>query len=333
MATLPAASKLTILDIVQREKPDHTPAVIADILTLMNPALQDIVFVPCNDGTQHIVHQRTKLPTAQVLRVGEGIPVDRSNVSQYVDTTSLVGLGSSCNKRVLDMNGNSAAHRASEARATIEAINQKVMDQWFYGDSSTDPKSIDGLAKRYSSLSAANAEHIIDAGGTSTDNASMWMVINSPYGIHGLYPKGTEAGLKHTPLNGGKPVPVTYSNGNLDEEYQDVWEWHQGVSVYDWRCAVRIANIDISNLVTNSTPADLLLLMIKAYHRIQRQMNVGTPSIYVNSTIAQYLDIQARDKLAGNFTYETVDGQPKMSFRGMAIRTVDALRENEARVT
>lgn len=345
MPTL-GASYLNIADFVQREKPDHTVATVAEILNQQNPALQDIALSVCNDGTQNITHVRTKLPTAQLLQVGGGVPVDKSGVSQFTDTTSRIGVASEVSKRVAELNGNSAAQRALEARSMIEAMNQLMMKLWFYGGTLdangnprgikagavVDPLAFDGLAARYGLLSAGNAEQIIDAGGTGTDNTSIFFVMNSPKMVSCLIPQGAAAGIKHTPVNGGVPVSKTLSNGNIEEVYQDIWEWHCGQKIEDWRGVVRIANIDTSNLVSESGAADLIKLMIKAQHRLEPVEGMGTPTIYVSRTVAQMLDIQALNKAAGNLTVETVDGKRKTTFRGYQIRTIHALSDSEQRV-
>lgn len=337
MATL-GATYLNLADFVAREKPDHTVATVCEILNQQNPALQDISWKVCNDGTQHTAYFRTALPTASLLSVGGGVPLGKSNVSQITDTTARIGIASEVSKRIADLNGNSAAQRALEARAMLEAVNQKAMYLWFYGNATTgipttpDVLGFDGLSKRYGLLAGGNAEQIIDAGGTGSDNASIWMVVNGAKTVSGLMPMGAPAGITHTAVNGGTPVSKTLSSGNIEEVYQDIWEWHMGMTVEDWRGVVRIANIDVSNLVSESGAADLIKLMIKGQHRLEPVEGLGSPVIYVGRTIAQMLDIQATNKLNGNLTTETVDGKRKISFRGYPIRTIHALSDSEARV-
>lgn len=337
MATL-GATYLNLMDLVQREKPDHTIATVCELLNQQNPALQDIQWSVCNDGTQNITYLRTKQPTASLLSVGGGVPVDKSNVSQITDTTARIGVASEVDKRIIELNGNSAAQRALEAKSMLEALNQRMMGLWFYGNATTgipttpDPLSFDGLSKRYGLLSGGNAEQIIDAGGTGSDNTSIWFVVNGDKTISGLIPLGATAGVKHTAVNGGVPVSKTESNGNIREVYQDIWEWHTGMKVEDWRGAVRICNIDVSNLVSESGAADLIKLMIKAQHRLEPVEGMGTPVIYVSRTVAQMLDIQSLNKQSGNLTSETVDGKRKTMFRGYQIRTIHQLLDTEARV-
>lgn len=337
MTTL-GGTYLNIMDMIQREKPDHSIATVGEILNQQNPALNDISMATCNDGTQNITYVRTKLPSASLLSVGGGVPLDKSNVSQITDITSRIGVASEISKRIADLNGNSAAQRALEAKAMLEALNQKAMNLWFYGNATTgipttpDPLAFDGLSKRYGLLSGGNAEQIIDAGGTGSDNASVWFVVNGPKTVSGLVPLGAGVGIKHTPVNGGVAVSKTLSSGNIDEVYQDIWEWHLGQKVEDWRGAVRICNIDASNLVSESGAADLIKLMIKAQHRLEPVEGLGTPIIYVSRTVAQMLDIQALYKASGNLTVDSVDGKRKTMFRGYQIRTVHQLLDTESRV-
>lgn len=338
MATL-GATYLNLMDMVQREKPDRTVATVAEILNQQNPVLNDITWKTCNDGPQHITYMRTKLPTASLLQVAGGVPLDKSNVSQITETTSRIGVASEVPKSVIEFNGNEGAQRALEARAMLEAINQKWANLWFYGNAPTgipgtrDPLSFDGLSYRYGVISGAtNNEQIIDAGGTGSDNGSIWFVCNSPKLVSGLIPQGAGVGIKHTPHNGGAPVSTTLSNGNIQEVFRDDWTLHCGLSVEDWRGAVRICNIDISNLTSESSAADLIKLMVKAQHRLMPVEALGTPVIYCSRTVAQMLDIQAMNKVNGNFTFDTVDGKRKTMFRGYQIRTVHALSDAEARV-
>jgi hypothetical protein len=115
--------------------------------------------------------------------------------------------------------------------------------------------------------------------------------------------------------------------------YMDQYQWKCGLALRDWRYVVRIANIDISNLVTKTTPADLIELMIKATHRVQN-LRAGKPVFYMNRSCAQMLDIFKRDAVmaGGGLTYKEVDGVPQYSFRGIPVRICDALHESEGRV-
>ena len=145
---------------------------------------------------------------------------------------------------------------------------------------------------------------------------------------------GSKAGLVHEDYG---LVTVQTSTGigtGRMRAYQERWQWKAGIALKDWRYVVRIPNIDISNLVSKSSAADLIELMIKAIYRLPT-MNGIRPVFYMNRTCQQMLDIQRRDDIVsgGGLTWETVDGKKQPSFRGIPIRLVDALTETEAVVS
>jgi hypothetical protein len=119
--------------------------------------------------------------------------------------------------------------------------------------------------------------------------------------------------------------------------YRDHWQWKCGIALRDWRYVVRIANIDISDLVAKTSAADLVELMIKAIHRLpgDNPFGMGKPVFYMNRSTYQMLDIQRRgDVIAGGgLTYDSVDGKMVASFRGIPVRKCDALTETEATIS
>lgn len=232
------------------------------------------------------------------------------------------------------LNGNVNSFRLSEGMAFIEAMNQEMASTLFYGNSGLAPEEFTGLATRYSDLSGpANAQNIIDGGGTGSDNSSIWLVGWGDRSVFGIFPKGSKAGLIHDDY-GEVTVEVTAGvAGQRMRAFQERWQWKAGIALKDWRFTVRVPNIDISNLVAKSSAADLIELMIKAIHRIP-QLNSVRPVFYMNRTVFQMLDIQRRDDVisGGGITYVDVDGKMTPTFRGIPIRKVDALLETEARV-
>jgi hypothetical protein len=95
---------------------------------------------------------------------------------------------------------------------------------------------------------------------------------------------------------------------------------------------VRIANIDVSNLVGESSAADILKLMTKAVHKLPQGIG-GRDAFYCNNTVLTMLDIQAQQKANVYLNVGEEEGRPKVSFRGIPIRRVDQLTLTEATVT
>lgn len=333
MATL-GASVLTLADWAKRLDPDGKVPTIVELLSLTNEILTDMLWKEGNLPVGERVTVRTGLPTVAWRLLNQGIAPSKSTTAQIDEQCGMLEAWSEVDKDLAALNGNTSEFRLSEAQAFIEAMNQEMASTLFYGNSGTAPEEFTGLAVRYSSLSAANAQNVLTGGGSGSDNSSVWLVVWGANSVYGIFPKGSKAGLTHEDL-GLVTVEVTAGvAGNRMRAYQDHWQWKAGIALKDWRYAVRICNIDISNLVAKSSAADLIELMIKAIHRIP-QLAMGRPVFYMNRSCLQMLDIQRRDDIisGGGLTWETVDGKRQASFRGIPIRLVDALTETEATVS
>lgn len=341
MTTL-ATNVLTLADWAKRLDPNGKVPDIIELLSQTNEVLLDMVWKEGNLPTGHRTTVRTGLPTVAWRLLNQGVQPSKSTTAQIDEACGILEAWSEVDVELAKLNGNTAEFRFSEAQAFIEAMNQEQASTLFYGNSSVDPEEYTGLSIRYSSLSAANAQNIIDAGGTQSDNSSIWLIVWGGNTVHGIFPKGSEAGLQHKD-HGEQTIETTSGiAGSRMRAFQDQWIWHCGLALRDWRYAVRIANIDISNLVAESSAANLVKLLIKALHRIPT-MGVGRPAFYVNRTIAEMLDIQRLNIMAGfgsgtttnggSISYAEIDGKWVPSFRGVPIRSTDALLETEARVT
>ncbi len=119
----------------------------------------------------------------------------KSTTVQITDSIGMLESYAEVDKSLADLNGNTSEFRLSERRAFIEAMNQQMAQTLFYGDTSVSPQQFMGLSSRYSSKTAGNGQNIIDAGGTGTDNTSIWLVVWGENTVHGIFPKGQKAGL------------------------------------------------------------------------------------------------------------------------------------------
>lgn len=332
MATL-ASNALTLADWAKRKDPDGKISAIVELLSQSNEMLQDMLWVEGNLPTGHRTTVRTGLPSVVWRILNQGVQPSKSTTAQIDEACGILEAWCEVDKELADLNGNSAAFRLSEAQAFIESMNQEMQQTIIYGNGSTAPEEFTGLATRYSSLSAANGQNIVNGSGSGSDNSSIWLVCWGAQTVHGIFPKGSKAGLEHN--NYGEVTVETSAGiaGTRMRAYQDQWIWRAGIALRDWRYAVRIANIDISNLVAKSSAADLIDLMIKAIHRIP-SMSMGRCAFYMNRTCFQMLDIQKRDDAAAaGMSYAEVEGKINYSFRGVPIRKVDQLLETEATIS
>lgn len=337
MATLGQSGKVTLLDIAKATDPNGRIAKVAELLTQTNEILLDMPFYEGNLPTGHKGFVRTGLPTAVWRSMYQGVPPSKSVRAQIEDACGMLETRSEVDIDTAKLNGNSAEFRMSEATAFVEAMNQTMAQTVIYGNQGTDPEQFNGFAIRYSAISgAANAVNVIDAGGSGSDNTSIWLVVWGKETVHGIYPKGSEAGLQHQDLG---IIDAFDGNNQRFRAYADWWQWKCGVHVKDWRYVVRIANIDTSALVTDSGAADLVKLMVRAFARIPFP-GMGTPVFYANRTVKEMLSIQALNKSQNALSiteslrqFGGVDvGMKELRFLGVPVRTVDRLLTTEARV-
>lgn len=336
------SSVATLLDWAKGQDPDGSPARIVELLAQTNEILLDMPFKEGNLPTGHRTTVRTGLPTVAWRLLNGGVTPSKSTKAQIDEQCGMLESYSEVDVDLAKLNGNEKAFRLSEAKAHLEAMNQEMAQTLFYGNSGTAPEEYTGLAARYSSLSAANGQNIVSGAGAGSDNSSIWLVVWGEETIHGIYPKGSQAGLQHKDLGEQTVVVGTGIGGAKMQAFLDHFQWKCGIALKDWGYAVRIPNIDISNLIANSSAADVIELMIRAYHRV-RNLRVGRAAWYMNRTVAQMLDIQRYEKMAGStgpsstnggsISYSEIDGHWTPSFRGIPIRITDALLETESAVS
>lgn len=325
---------LTLADWAKRLGPDGKVPVIVELLSQNNEILTDMLFREGNLPTGHQVTVRTGLPAVAWRLINGGITPSKGDTAQITEQTGMLEAWSEVDKDLAELNGNVGDFRLSEAVSFVEAMGQEMASTLFYGNSSTAPEEFTGLAPRFSDTSATNGQNILDGGGTGSDNSSIWLVGWGENTVCGIFPKASQAGLVHENLGLQTVSVATDIGGAKMRAYQDHWQWKNGIAMKDWRYVVRIANIDISNLVAKSSAADLTELLIKATHRPPNLRNARF-AIYMNRTVFQMFDIQKRDDVisGGGLVYADVDGKREFTFRGIPIRICDALTEAEAQVT
>jgi hypothetical protein len=340
MAVL-SSSNLTLADWAKRTDPEGRVPVIAELLSQSNEILEDCVFKEGNLPTGERVVIRTGLPAVYWRALNQGIPNSKSTTAQVDEACGILEARSEVDKDLAMLNGNTAQFRLSEDVAFLEAMNQTQATTMFYGNPAIEPKSFLGLAARYSAApgSSGIGQNIIEGGGTSTDNTSVYLVVWGDNTVYCPFPKGSTAGLMHEDLG----EQTVYDGSNRLQAYATRYQWKNGLVVKDWRYVVRIANIDVSDLVgvtgtqANTAATDLVKLMARAMYRIPN-MSMGRAAFYMNRTVHSGLAVKAMDRsqnvLAVNQGLSQF-GTPYswLSFLGVPCRRVDALINAEARLT
>lgn len=339
MATL-ASSALTLGEWATRLDPGGKPAAVIELLGQTNEMLTDMLWMQCNDGAGHKTTVRTGLPTATWRLLNYGVVKSKSTTAQVRDSTGMLEAYSDIDKALADLNGNTAEFRMGEDMAFIESMNQGMQGSVVYGNTSVSPERFTGLGPRFSALSAPNGGNIVNAGGSSNTNTSIWLVGWGQNTCHGLFPKGSKAGLQVRDLG---EVALYDANNNVYQGYRTHFKWDCGLTVRDWRFVVRIANINVTaGAVTTSNLINTLITAVNKLPFVSAAGNSPPPGgtkpgqvntvFYCNRTVRAALDIQAMAKTNNFLTIETRDSKPYTAFRGIPIRICDQIGNAEANV-
>ena len=330
MGTL-STTNPTLADVAARMTADgKIDPQIVEMLNETNEVLDDMTVIEANGFTEHKTTVRSGLPAGTWRKLNYGVQPEKSRTVPVKDSMGMLETYAEVDKALADLNGNSAAWRLSEDRAFIEGMNQTMATALFYGDSSADPEKFMGLAPRYNSLSAENAMNIVDAGGTGSDNASIWLIVWGPNTCHTIFPKGSAAGLQSRDLG---EHTLTDAAGGRYQGYRTHYKWDIGAVLRDWRYVVRIANIDVSDLTKNAASgADLIDLMTQALELVPN-IGMGRPAFYMSRKLRSFLRRQITNKVAAStLTMEEIAGKKVVAFDGVPCRRTDALLLTEARV-
>ena len=331
MATI-NATVMSLADWAKKQGPDGGILETIEMLSQINDLTVDLPFREANQAASHMYNVRTGLPSVYWRLINQGVPNSKSRTAQATDSVGMLEARSQVDVALAELGGNTSKLRLDEARPFFESMAQEVAQTMVYGNQVLAQEEFTGLSARYSAISGAvNASHVISGGGSGSDNSSIWLLGMGEYGLQGIFPKGSTAGVKHQDL--GEQDAFDASN-NRFRAWLDLWSWKPGIILPDWRYCVRICNIDISNLTAKSSAADLPELMIKASHRLPRAKSMKY-YWYMNRTCLEMLEIQVRDDVSagGQLKYENVDGMPVTTFRGFPIRICDQLLETEATVS
>lgn len=330
MTTL-AITHPTLLDLKTRLDPKGNIAPIIEMLAQTNEIIDDMVFLESNELTGHTTTVRSGLPTPTWRKLYGGVQPTKSTTRKVKESLGMLEAYAEVDKALADLNGNASAFRLSEDRAHIEGMNQEFASTLFYANEATEPEAFTGFAPRFNDQAALNGENIITSAATpdGNDNTSMWLVVWGPNTCHGIYPKGSQAGLQQQD-KGQVTIENVDGAGGRMEAYRTHYRWDAGLVVRDWRYVVRI-NFDLEDLVKDAaTGPDLTDLMVQALE-IVPSLSMGRPAFYCNRTVRSWLRRQMVNKTKNStLTFDNQAGKRVLSFDGVPVRRCDALLSTEA---
>jgi len=339
MTTL-TQTHLSLVDDLKRAGKTGAYTIIEMLNDTSQDILTDFMYMECNNGTKHTHAIRTGLPDVAWGALYAGIPQSKSSTQQVEDTTGFAEALSSVDKRLLKLAKDEALFRASESRPHVESMAQELVTALFYHDSATNARLPRGLGSRFGSLATSGSgNQIVDAGGTGSDNTSVWFAEWSDEGLCALYPEGTSGGIEQEDKGEQR---VTDANGDPYFVKEELISAHLGFAVKDWRRISRVANIDISALKAGNV--DIYKFLRNAYYKLHQrrvskvrdQTATSNLVMYANRDIIEALDAEGTNSGASdNFARlrpMEIQGKEVLSYRNIPIRETDALINSEARV-
>lgn len=313
---------------------------VVNMLMQYNPILEDAITVEANKGMSHMTTLQTGLPSVTWGKLYKGIPQSKSTRQQVTDTTGFVEGLSTIDKRLLQLSKDPGMTRLIEAQGFMEAFAQEIASGIMYHDTVGTPEKFKGLFARYNTLAGSGAgNNVIDAGGVGSDNTSIAIVTWGDNYTHLIHPEGTPVGLER---NDKGEQRVLDGDGNPFYVMEEEFRQHIGLVVRDWRCNVRIANIDVSDVIAGTV--DLYKLLRQAYHKVKKisRTNPNPDAglggvrqvVYANATIIEALDALGTNSnnAALQLRPAELEGKEITTWRGLPVRQLDALLNTETRV-
>lgn len=327
MAALPTTYG-NLIDIAKSLDPDGTTADVVEMLKKEVPILEHLPFMAGNLETGHRHTIRTGLPEGTWRRLYEHVNPGKSQKVQVDDSCGMLEAFTEVDEKLIELAGAAGpAYRMDEDMAYATGMGHQVAETLVYGNGSSSPAKFTGLAPRYNSLSAQNADNIINAAGSGPDNTSVWIIAPGKKKVHGIFPKNTKAGISMKDLG---VETKTDSGGGLLRVYRSQIKWDCGLVVADWRYAARVCNIDVSNLTKDAaTGADLVDLIVDASERLP---STEGAMIFCNRTIRSFLRRQMLNHKNTNLTFDTVAGKRVLALAELPIYRLDSIVNTEAAV-
>lgn len=331
---------LTLADFRKQLTPTGGVARVAKILEQSNELNRYLPMVEANGGFFHTETIEAGLPEVYYISINQGAPPSKAVTAQTTEGLSILTGRAVVHKELVIDPKKRLAMRAYQADRTMASMGQRDARTTIYGNPKVDSKEYAGLAIRYSTFGEANAQNIINAGG-STDLCSMYLVGLHPETIFGLYPMGQSQsmGIERTNHELIQIQDPNAALGTYMDVYAESFAQRKGLCVKNWRYGVRIANIDSGDLLdttgTQATSAatNILRLMARAVEKPPKEGGTAVKFVWLgNRTLMTGLKLLAMEKQSNVLAVEEAEGTFKYSAFGYPLLQMDSMLNTEALV-
>lgn len=317
----------SLLELMKQRAPNGDALTIAEVLNQDNLIMQDAKWIRANGELFHKMNFRTKLPEGTRRRINEGVLASASQTADKV-----VGIAAYAGRSLIDVDlvnlaPDPAQYRMNEARAHIEGMAQKWVQDLLYANKTEDVESFNGLANLLGKLKDSenlSIPTIVNAGGTGNNLTSIYAVVWGENQAFCLYPKNAQTPGDITRKEMGI-VSIDDPNkaGGRYLAYEDYFFMKGGFGHANPRSIGRICNIDPTAPFDEDMLIDLLNNM---------DIDKGQAFIYLNRSMFGQIQKRVNDKANVNYSPVEVWGKPQTSFLGVPLRRVDAILNTESQV-
>lgn len=318
----------TLQDILNTIDQKGNAAKVAEILTKSNPILKDAPWMEANEAFGYKFARRSKLPTGEWRSINSGVSSETSSTTAVTEPMGMLETYSEVDKALADNHPHPEFFRMINANGFLEGMAQTMASGFIYDDHSSDASRINGLAVRMNATSKGN---VYDCGGLSSSASltSCYAVQWGPDKAFIFHPKNHKTkGVEHQDLG---EVTLRDASGKLYQGYRDHFKIHCGLGVMDESSIARVCNIDVSK---NSGAADGGFaedILIEALNQFPNEAE-GV-AIYVPRKLKTIMEIALKNKNNVNFAIDNaLGGAPFLRFKGVPVRTLDAIKINETYV-
>jgi hypothetical protein len=306
MATLDTTGNLTLLELANRVAPDGKLAKIAEAASKKVELLQYLTWTEANGNDIHQHDRRLVEPSGEWGRANRGVQHESSRTKPVKEPIATLESYNYIDDRIAKRYSDPMSFRATEDNAFKSGMLKEVASKFVYGNRTSNPDTIQGLANREDYDEVSDAQ-VIDGSGSGSDLMSVYLIkFDTENGLYGVYPPGDPTTMiEEEDL--GRQLVYDSSNGGSYQAWVTHHKINIGLVISDPRAVVRVANLETSG-TSNILTDDLLL---QGMEELDDADNVG---LMMNKRAWRYLQQEATDK--ANVQY-----QPDSPFGGRWIRS------------
>ena len=338
----------------------------------VNTMFLDCPYMQMNYDLVHKVNVTASMPEVHYRDNNEAIPSGKSVTEQRTFTTARFESKSEMDEMAAEVGGPERLkfNRWYQGKQHVQAHSQALADLFIDGSPTLpDNAGTQGDDQNYRKVKGFNdylhtldtdvatSNQIISFDSVESGEAltSIYLVFWGPQACHGIYDKGSYAGLRR--IDHGKQmivgkIPTRFGSGGGEvgsfQGYREQYITSHGLVVADTRQLGMVTNINtITPGRVKTDPGgtgagfdatlevkDILDAMIQLTYRIESLQN-GRGVWYCNRTIMQALHRAALNKvtIGGGLNFMNYGGQMVSSFLGFPIRQQDAIPNTQVRIT